>query len=485
MGDRDWNFTLREVLPSLLGMRPMLGEHVRARRHVVAGERFVVLHDLDSGAVARIGEREWALVASADGTRDLDGVLRAAAREGRFAGREQLETFVAALARAGMVRDADAPFEPPRDGDEVAEPPADLPVVPLAGFRFACDGRGSCCRIYPTTLLSPREVARARSLAPEILGGGDSAASAFTPERGSEPLATSPATVASVHGRCAYLDGDRRCLLHARGGGAGKPAGCRLYPLALVDDGLALRAGPVPECACVLRSARAALPEAEPLLAQDVRTRADLEPAASIRVLPARVRLHDSVTVARAAYAAWAEGAERIAGAADVPRSLWELGRRLEGARDGAELRPIPLAGELDAAPLVEAEPLVAELARVVAHIEERHETDHAWRAPDDLARLVPRWLLAAARRLRDAPALARAPASDPAGERFYVRAVAHAHLWAGARPLATELRARALRLWLARLLVAASNGEAAGDAVLDEPIALVEAVCRSYGLAP
>jgi hypothetical protein len=82
------------------------------------------------------------------------------------------------------------------------------------------------------------------------------------------------------------------------------------------------------------------------------------------------------------------------------------------------------------------------------------------------------------------------APASadlDDVGERFYLRAVVYGHLWwrRGEPPLIEGLRRRAARLHVARKLrsVIPDTDPLVADPALDEPIALCEAVCRSYAL--
>src|SRR5690242_10317977 len=68
-----------------LPIRPRLADHVLARRHITGSETVVVLHDQRTGRLVQLGPREWGLLAAADGTRDLDGVVLAARREGAHA----------------------------------------------------------------------------------------------------------------------------------------------------------------------------------------------------------------------------------------------------------------------------------------------------------------------------------------------------------------------------------------------------------------
>ncbi len=95
----------RRWMAPALPLRPKLAAHVLARRHLVDGDERVVLHDLGSGGIVQIGPREWGLLAAADGTRDLEGILLAAAREGAHARAPALEGFLQQLHLAGMLAD--------------------------------------------------------------------------------------------------------------------------------------------------------------------------------------------------------------------------------------------------------------------------------------------------------------------------------------------------------------------------------------------
>src|SRR5262245_58846168 len=233
--------------------RPSLADHVLPRRHFVGEKRLVVLHDPDAGRTACIGEREWAVLRAADGTRDLEGIASAAAVRERPVRSDHVAEFLADLERAGMLREG----PPAREDAREEAAPTGRPWRALADFRLRCDGSGSCCRIYPTTVFSPLEVARARSLAPEVLDAGQRATSAFTPERGSTLPPWRARAVTMVEGRCAFLLPSNRFVLHERAGTAAKPAGCRLYPATFADDGACVRVSFAPECRCVIASARA------------------------------------------------------------------------------------------------------------------------------------------------------------------------------------------------------------------------------------
>src|SRR6185369_6332943 len=92
-----------------LPMRPRLANHVLARKHLVDGEPRVVLHDTRADRLLQIGLREWGLIAAADGTRDIEGIVLAAAREGAHARAPALRSFLEQLHAAGLLEDGAAP----------------------------------------------------------------------------------------------------------------------------------------------------------------------------------------------------------------------------------------------------------------------------------------------------------------------------------------------------------------------------------------
>jgi len=463
--------------------RPRLAAHVLARRHVVGGEERVVLHDVGAGRLVQIGAREWGLVAAADGTRDLDGVVLAAAREGAHARAPALRAFLAQLHAAGMLEDG--AVEEPAGGAtaEASTEGADdgaaaRPLVPLPGFGLHCDGSGSCCRFYGSVIFGPVEAARARGLMPEVLDGGARHEKVFTPERGSAP--TGGAAVAYCEGRCAYLQGGGRCGLHAAGGPQAKPLGCRMFPAAFVDDGESVRVTVSVECACVLASVDR--PGGEPIVPAGARARGDLDPAIVVDRLDDHVTLTASAVAPRAAFMAWERAvARRFATAADPAAALWALGRAVEaeGLDEAAARRAI------DGARGIAADEIGAWAAALARRAARRGHEDAAWRSEHDLVRLALRRIEAAAGALADpetAPAAAAAPAALRS-ERFYVEALLHGHRLAHGRPLSVALRDRALRVVVARawgLLFAEAADE---DPACAHPLSLVEATLRGHGL--
>jgi len=428
--------------------RPRLSDQVAARRHVVAGEVFVTLHDDRSGRVAKIGEREWAVLLCADGTRDIDGVLAAVAQRGHPSSGSHVRAFIEQLAGAGMLVDGTCQ-------QQQAPSIADRPIEPLAGFRLRCDGSGTCCRIYPTTALSPQEAQRCFDAEP------------FTPECGSVEVPWRARAVSMVDGRCSFLDDGQRCRLHSEGGAAAKPRGCALFPAQLVDDGRAIRLFPAPECACVFASA--CDPDAgEPLIPAEVNRGAQLDAATFVAQVPEQIMVRPGVRWSRERFIDWCDA---ISTEGDVPRLL------------------VALAVALPHAPIATDEPIAAALASEVDSLAtalDRRLRLHAYRADDDMALLVPRWMRAAL----ELPLLEDATdTSHAADEAFYLQVLMHGRVLAfdgpadGAADGAVDgaLRQRALRLLVARRLVEMAGDHA--DSALRSPLSLVEAYARGFGL--
>jgi lysine-N-methylase len=448
--------------------RPLLADHVRARRHSVDGKPKVILHDARSGAVSVVGEREWVLLGAADGTRDVDGILASAARDGVRASPEALGAFLEGLAAAGLVVEGHR-FEPgaaAEDGRSEDDPRR--PVEPLAGFSLACDGRGSCCRLYATVVFSATETARARGLLPDRLDAGACPARAFLPERGG--VARGAFAVAQRDGRCSYLEDDGACALHASGGAGAKPLGCRTFPASFVDDGESIRVAPMVECACVLASAGRS--DGVPLVGDGVRTRGDLPEGTWVMRVPRVVRAAPTAEWTRARFVQWSRDASaRVGGGSDDAVAIaWQLAAEIDGgparARAPAELRPW--------------------LVALASKAADRAIEDASWRSERDLARRCSGWIaLTAAALAADEDAISgalRAPV-DSAGEALYLRAILHGHqVVRGEGTVAHALRDRAVRLLVARAMPAVMAGD--DDPACRHPLALVEAMLRGHGIA-
>lgn len=459
---------LAAVIPS----RPRLADHARARRHVgrAAGvEAIVVLHVEGSDGLA-LGPREWELLAAADGTRDLEGVRLSALGHGVRAELAEVEAFFAELAARGAL--ADGPAELPAPGDPDAScAPGDpgAALVALPGYGFRCDGRGECCVGYETFLFTPADAARARGLVPEVLDGGVRHEAVFTPERGARPLVSA---VALVDGGCAYLASDGRCRVHVAGGPGAKPGACERYPRTHVDDGAAVRVSVAFECTCVVTSLAA--PDAAPLVGPGAR-RAQLSAEVSVAVVPERVALAQGRDVERAEVVALLD--RMLASPPDEPvAALLAAARELDGGDLEAAARAFEAAGACDAsalrAPLADA---ARRAHRAAARV-------RGYRGPADRVRL-------GIERVRDASLaltaegmlaeLAALPAPSPEVERLYLRAALHGRAVLLEGGLADALRARALRLLVARAVRALAPTDPGSG--WRDPLPSVERVFRAH----
>jgi lysine-N-methylase len=459
--------------------RPRLANHALARRHITGGEVVIVLHDQRTGRVLQLGPREWGLLAAADGTRDLEGIVLAARREGAHARTGALRGFLEQLHGAGLLAEGlpeDNEAEPTTTEELPAAPdslPDARPLEVLADFSLHCDGSGSCCRIYASVIFGPVEAARARSLFPEIQGGGDRHERVFLPEHGSAPTGGSAVTI--VEGRCAYLGDAGHCSIHARAGGAAKPIGCNLFPASFVDDGERVVVSASVECACILASA--GRPGGSPLIPAEARVRGDLDPSVFVATLPGRLAVTGTRSADRAAVRAWTRRIATLAAPREVAWTLWSLAATLEKQGLDGDLAPFFQAPS----PIVPGEvlPWLVALAHRAAR---RVREDAVWRSERDLARLASSWIADAAEGLVSSKALSL-PAPAPASEAFYLRAALHGYKLFGDLPLTVALRDRAVRLLVARALPAVFARTGATDPACAHPLALVEALLRGHGL--
>ena len=465
-----------------LPIRPRLADHVLARRHITGSETVVVLHDQHTGRLLQLGPREWGLLAAADGTRDLDGIVLAARREGAHARVPALHAFLeqlhgASLLADGTPDDSDAESRaattastPPSEPGQLA---ADRPLDVLPDFSLHCDGSGSCCRIYASVIFGPVEAARARALFPEIQGGGDRHERVFLPDRGSAPTGGSAVTL--VDGRCAYLGESGHCSIHARAGGPAKPIGCNLFPASFLDDGERIAVSASVECACILASV--GRPGGAPLISPEARVRGDLDPSVFVASLPARLAVTRDTSADRAAIRLWSRRLIALPLPADTARTLWSLAAALD--ERGLDADPAPCFHSPPSIDPTEILPWIDALARRAAR---RVAEDAVWRSERDLARLASSWIADAAGALLSSGSVSLPP-SAPGGEAFYLRAALHGYKLFGDVPLTVALRDRAVRLIVARALPDVFARVGATDPAGAHPLALVEAMLRGHGL--
>jgi lysine-N-methylase len=468
--------------------RPILLPHVFPRRHLTSTARLVVLLDTERNESLPIAERSYRVLSAMDGTRDVEGIARRVRLDGGRVDPGEVAAFVGELAEAGLVGEAP---EEPSDGEQPAlRAPLPTPLPPedptraleeLTGFRFECDGRGSCCRFYPTVTFTPLEAARARAHCPEVLDAGHVEPRAFLPIAGHD---TTLLAVALQKGRCAYLEPGGACGVHRAAGAGAKPLGCRTYPARFVDDGVSVRVSPWFECACVASSACGDPSRGASLVPSGARTIAELPPGVHVEHLPELVAVAERRVATRAELAAWSRSLvaacpgslDGVAAYASLARVLSE--RALDEAASIAALRA-PVAPTPD-----DVRPYLFALRQRAERL-----AREAFRDPDDLTRRSATALATACELaesaldelLGPAPAYARVEAA-------HVRVALHGHHLAMGlgrhKSLAVACFDRSIRLLAARALGVVARLGQLDDPAFGEPLALVEALLRGYGLS-
>ncbi len=482
--------------------RPALSAQVMARRHIVEGDLRVVLHDASSDKFVVIGEREWSVLQCADGTRDVLGILAAARQRGRHIRREHLEDFLEQLQTSGFLEDdltstdGNAPghsqaAEPSAIAEEALEGlramVAEHPLEPLPGYRFSCDGGGTCCKQFQTILFSAREALQAELLCPELPHGLAQDELTFTPERGVgfEPWSHSHGVraVTLTDGRCAFLESDDQCQIQQIGGPDVKPAGCSLFPALFTDDGESIRVSVAPECSCVFRSAKGS--NGEPLVSPEMTLGKDLPRAAYVRCLPDRIVVIPTKTVSRARYVLWSREVfnwlrdARHTRKLDAAAMLWALARHTEarGLVDPTGVEP----AELDATDLVPWLERLEDTSRRCANNRAQ------WSTTADLALDVMQSITAACQRmLQGTNPLPRTSNHSAEDEHFLCLTLVHGHQLVDDRPLVTALRDQAVRMIVARSIAEATSERRRGprdELIWGHPLALTEAAFRGQGL--
>lgn len=465
---------VREPAPSgertasrALPVRPRLSERVHAVRHLVDGELKVVLHDFGAGVIAVIDEPRWRVLALADGSRDLDALCLASAREDLYGGEAGLRELLEGLDDAGLL--TDGLKAPPRPAPVAAPARQDgRPLEVLPGFSLVCDGRGSCCRFYGMIAFSAGEARRARVVG-EDLPLPLPLDALFTPLSGAQLGEEVTHVVAQADGRCVFLEGDGRCGLHRVAGAEAKPYPCRTFPATFVDDGAAVRVSVGPECACVFRSAGRT--DGAPLVPAGARVFADV-PSAPVTWLADPFPVDATRTADRAALRAYSSRlVEALEEVDDLPRAAFRLAAELRRfGLDPARVLTIDEPPDLAR--------IDAWLGALATHAEQAAERYARLRSGTDLSRRVARWIADA---LVDvsASALLALPA-DLSSERFYLRALAFGHrLAVEGRPLAHGLFDRGVRILASRAMARAPLEDTAAEV----PLGLLEAALRNLSL--
>ena len=450
-------------------LRYRLSPFVFARKHVSAGRASVALFDKRRPGVFYPGAKGWAVLQALDGSRDLEGVRVALAAQYPSLTVDELRAFVETAVGHDLVALGGPDASRASDASKASEPAigAGTPLVSLPAFELRCDGRGSCCRLYPSIVASPLEAANARAACPEVLDAGDDESRGFFPERGTDRRSLS---IALVDGACAYLESSGGCGAHARRGEAAKPLGCRTYPLTYVFDGGAVREVPVMECACVLASG---LEEERPA---PPRTAAGLDPRVIVERLPERLL----VSAASGRYATLAEIA------------AWCASIRAEGDIPTALFRLAVAVAKGDLADAVGPASLELDRARIHACAEALEGSARRRReelAPSGLAlaNLVLHAIEVGCGILRaDVDALLEVGEDIAATERLYLRGILFGLDLVGGRDdsLSDALFDRGFRLLVARGMAVAFALAEVTDPAVRYPIAVLNATVRGYGLA-
>ncbi|MEX1362833.1 MAG: YkgJ family cysteine cluster protein [Nannocystaceae bacterium] len=473
--------------------RPRLASHVLPRRHVVDGEERVVLHDQRSDDVVQVGAREWAVLEAADGTREPEGIVVAARRQGAHARVAAVRELLRTLAARGMVEAGeDAELESPSRDEPIACPsmplgpesvsptssvPDDPGARPVVGYPegLRCDGSGTCCRLYGTVMATPQEAQRIQTLLPHWRVGRVPAERWTTPMRGSAPGPL--LALVARDGACGMLREDGRCEVHRVGGAEAKPLGCRLFPRTFVDDGHEVRVSLKPECPCVLD------PQAEDteLVAASAWARArDLPPEVVVQPLPDAIELSHGRWAPRAEVRSWMVALAERPAPDDLAATSWALAQLVE--TEGLDASMLEAAWIAAPPPSTLVMPWIEALHRRASRRAREHA---AWRSEGDLVRRTITALATVTLLLRDAEALEEAmamPPDRPAQEARYWRTALHGHRWLGHAALAVVLRDEAVRLWVARSLPVVMPGVQT-EPELRAPLALVEAILRAHGI--
>jgi len=445
---------------------PRLATSVVARRYVSDGASRVVLFDSSADDVLSIRDREWEIIAAADGTRDLAGIAIAAGRQGVRVTPQEVGRLIGQLAQRGMMVATPEPSPPP----VAPVPPEDRPVVPMPGYGLRCDRSGGCCRMYSTVLFSPADAERARALLPARTFGPMTPERAFLPVRGSVPGGGVAMTL--LDGACGYLDGDGGCTIHAAAGAEAKPTGCHVYPAIFIDDGAEVRVAIKTECACVLDSA--GRPGGEPLVQPAVQRAEQLPTTTVVSRLRARLQITAIATIDRATARQWADRWFHSDAPPDPAGACWAMA-------DGLPEDPTTRWTGGAPVPSVDAvRPYVQALARRASA---RARVDARWRSESDRVRRIGDWVATAATELADATLLTQVLAGlpqDPAREGFYVRAAAYGYLPfdENLQTLHNGLRDLAVRLWLSRHMAAVATEPVAAE----DALTTLEAWLRAYG---
>lgn len=425
--------------------RPRLAVHMLPRRHVIDGEEVVVLHNAQTGELLKLPADLFAIVAYADGTRDLDGIALAASRDGRFTRMSVIGSLLDTLDGYGALTGGIEPVSPAVTEHRLLTKKSldfsDLPLERLEGHLFRCSGSGACCSQYSTIGVTEGDLIRARRAGLQTLPGDN------REERVTLPLYGGADRLAMtlVEGRCLQLTGDGKCGLHQRGGPLAKPAACTAFPAVLVEDGERVRLSAALECDCVFHSRDNI--EGESLLSKS-RSLHQLPAGLTIRRLPKELRLTNSRAVPTSLYAHWSRDTCTSTNApwacATLAAGLGERGLRDLDASEGDEsLRASALTAMREG------------LHVYSTTMTQAAQSSNAWRSQTDRTRLLRNAVADAALALQSTDIFnSRFSQQQSSDEAFALRMSLFGYHLVGERPLADTLMELAIAFLVARELV-------------------------------
>lgn len=463
--------------------RPRLDDAAMLRRHRVDGEDKWLLHDARQSEALELTPEQLEQVLVCDGTRDLGGILLAAARQGAYRRASEIGGLLAELMRRGLLADGTAPPHPALDDPELApvEPP-DRPLEVL-DFRLRCDGNGSCCTTYSSIPFTEDECRRAEAAVPEVVEELGRHRRRFLPVHGAEPARLM--AVATNDGACVFLGDDGRCRIHARAGAAAKPRGCRSFPAQLVDDGEAVRVSVTVECPCVLSSLEPVAPDhpqpGDPIVPAGAKLAGVLPRGTRVVQLGETVAVSPGAVASRGELRAFTQLALELLGdEVDGVAVAWSLADAVaeEGLTESAARRGFALAAP------PEPTDVRSWLDALAAQLDDKRASVQ-WRGVRDRARRLADWLGRAAQQLLEPDAqreALRGPGRWAGQEAFVLRANFWGYqLGLSNHDVVTGLRDRAVRLLLARRAARVEVDPI--EAAASYPITAVEAVMRGQGV--
>lgn len=421
-------------MTTALPARPRLSERAWVRRHLTDGVERTFVHDALTGGLLDLDREAQIVALAADGTRDVEGLRLAVAAELGAATIDGVMEVLRPLGEQGLLVEG----PPPRAAEPA--PPTDLPsrssdarpLERLPDHRFACSGRGACCRQYASIVVTREDLVRARRAGLRALPGDPAEERVVTPLAGS--IAGGRYAMTLVDGVCLQLEAEARCGLHVRGGSSAKPVGCRTFPAALVDDGETLRVALGLECDCAFDRASA---DGRPLL-PDAATTDDLVDL-PIRRLPQAISFTETSSLTPAELRRWADAARAALPRVGLPQHLAHA--------------IVPPAGRSSNAPV--------QLALAVRSLAERMRSAAtaaaAWRSARDRTRLLREAVAECAEGLVGEP-FSRALADERRAEdeHFATSVVLFGHLAVGDVPVSRRLGQLGAELVVARALGAA-----------------------------